>query len=105
MNRKFEIFLEVQYHLLIGVGMVMIIIAVVSLQEHKSIDTMKALLRAGSAVVGFCWLLLTCWALWASMAFEASSSYRHYPAQRGGKCVSFTYCSYQFTITNLLILS
>lgn len=90
MNRKFGLLLDVQYHLVIAVAMALIVVAVVNLQKHNSIDTMKTLLRVGSAIIAFCWVLLTCWALWALLALKTSSGYQSFPARKGGKIVSFT---------------
>lgn len=65
LNRRLDICLEIQYHLLTATAMVLVIIALLNLQSRTSIDTMKTLIRVGSGLIALAWLLLVVWALCA----------------------------------------
>ncbi|KAF4460307.1 hypothetical protein FALBO_12917 [Fusarium albosuccineum] len=85
LNRKLDLFLEIQYHGLMGVAMTLIIVAVINLPKGNSVETMKTLLKVASALVALSWVLLIIWALWSLAKSRASSTTGHVPAMSGGK--------------------
>ncbi|KAM5361819.1 hypothetical protein ACJZ2D_012849 [Fusarium nematophilum] len=89
LNRKLDIFLEIQYHVLVGVAMVLIILAVINLQQGDSIETMKALLKVASALIALAWTLLVIWALWSLGKVNGSRQNPPIPSMRGGKLLLY----------------
>lgn len=90
LNRKLELFLDIQYHALVGTGMALIIVAVVNLLQGQSISTMKILLDVGSAISASAWCLLSIWAL--STTMRGPCAYRDAPTTDGGRTVSASRC-------------
>lgn len=62
--------------------MVLIVIAIINLQQGDSVETMKVLLRLGSALVGLSWLILVIW------AFVALVQKRKIPSRPGMSAMS-----------------
>lgn len=62
-RRKLDIFLEVQFHALVGVGMVLTLLAVLKFTDGNPLSQCKTFLYSGSAVTGVAVLLLGAWAL------------------------------------------
>ncbi|RMJ13619.1 hypothetical protein CDV36_006727 [Fusarium kuroshium] len=85
LNRKLDVLLEVQYHTLVGVAMVLIIVSVINLQKGESISTMKILLNVASALVALSWVLLVGWALWSLAKSRSTSTVGPVPSMSGGR--------------------
>ncbi|KAF4984091.1 hypothetical protein FZEAL_630 [Fusarium zealandicum] len=84
LNRKLDIILEVQYHVLMAAAMAIMVTAVIKLQQGDSTPTMKILLRVGSALIALAWLLLVLWALWSLAKVRGSQRGRRIHSMPGG---------------------
>ncbi|KFY98254.1 hypothetical protein V500_01751 [Pseudogymnoascus sp. VKM F-4518 (FW-2643)] len=70
LNRKFEWFLVIQYHLIVIAAMVLVIMGIVKLQDGASVGTV--LMKVGMGVVLALWVILAGWTL---LSFRSSQGY------------------------------
>lgn len=99
LNRKLDIILEIQYHGIVAVGMVLTIVAVVHILNGGEISKNRPLLDAGSAITCLAWVLVVLWAVWSHFMNRRFSSYSDMQTSENGKMVS----SYKHTILFLLL--
>ncbi|KAH8126201.1 hypothetical protein FP744_10003444 [Trichoderma asperellum] len=85
LNRKLDIILEIKYHGIVALGMVLTIIAVVHLLNGGDVSKSKPLLNAGSAISCVAWLLAVLWALWSHSMNRRFSSYSDMQTSENGK--------------------
>lgn len=88
LNRKLDIWLDVQFHVLVGTGMVLTIVAVVNLMQGGSRSTNKALLDAGSALTCVAWVALALSVLLSVRKMRALSVHDATKTMKGGRMVS-----------------
>lgn len=71
-NRKLEWLAAMQYHTLVSVCLVMIIISVVKLENRKITHTTQDVLKIGVALLIIAWILLVLWTLlsWRSRSID-----------------------------------
>lgn len=97
LNRKLDIILEIKYHGIVALGMVLTIIAVVHLLNDGDVSKNKPLLNAGSAISCVAWLLAVLWALWSHSMNRRFSSYSDMQTSENGKMVSNFEPSFDYT--------
>lgn len=88
LNRKLDIILEIKYHGIVALSMVLTIIAVVHLLNGGDVSKSKPLLDAGSAISCVAWLLVVLWAVWSHSMNRRFSSYSDMQTSENGKMVS-----------------
>lgn len=88
LNRKLDIILEIKYHGIVALGMVLTIIAVVHILGGGDISKNKPLLDAGSAISCVAWVLVVLWAVWSHSMNRRFSSYSDMQTSENGKMVS-----------------
>lgn len=88
LNRRLDILLEIKFHGIVNLGMVLIIIALVHLMNGEPVSKCKTLLNVGSAISCVAWVLLTAWALWSNSMVSEYSSYANMQTVDNGKIVS-----------------
>ncbi|KAL6790918.1 hypothetical protein J3E68DRAFT_411628 [Trichoderma sp. SZMC 28012] len=75
LNRRLDIILEIKYHGLVQLGMILIILALVKLMNGDPVSKSKTLLNIGSALSAIAWALVTLWAVWSNHMVRQYSSY------------------------------
>ncbi|UKZ74575.1 hypothetical protein TrVFT333_002245 [Trichoderma virens FT-333] len=85
LNRRFDILLELKYHALVQLGMILIILALVKLMNGDPVSKSKTLLNIGSALSCIAWGLLTLWAVWSNYMAREYSSYSSMQTVDNGK--------------------
>ena len=94
LNRRLDIVLEVKYHGLVAVAMVLIVISIINLQDGKDVDKYKTLLKVASALIALAWFSIALWSLWSLGKTRVSHTRGSVPSFRGGMLVSSTWhCS------------
>lgn len=88
LNRKLDIILEIKYHGLVALGMVLIVIAIVKLLSGGDASKSKTLLDVGSAISCIAWLLAVLWTVWSYSMNRKFSSYADMQTSENGKIVS-----------------
>jgi hypothetical protein len=88
LNRKLDIILEIQYHGIVAVGMVLTIVAVVHILNGGEVSKNRPLLDAGSAISCMAWMLVVLWAVWSHSMSRRFSSYADMQTSENGKMVS-----------------
>jgi hypothetical protein len=92
LNRKLDIILEIKYHGIVALGMILIITAIVKLLNGGDISKSKTLLDVGSAISCIAWLLAIFWAAWSYSMNRQFSSYSDMQTSDNGKIVSNSNC-------------
>ncbi|KAL7783656.1 hypothetical protein V8C37DRAFT_414660 [Trichoderma ceciliae] len=85
LNRRLDVILEIKYHGIVNLGMILIIIALVKLLNGGDASKSKTLLGAGSAVSCIAWVLVTIWTVWSYSMIRQFSSYSSMQTIDGGK--------------------
>ena len=93
LKKKLDIFLDIQYHALVALGLIVSIVAIVNLMDMSnggagSLSTDKALLDVGSALSCLSWALLALWALTSYGMIRRGAQYNSSVAHSQGKTVS-----------------
>lgn len=88
LNRKLDIILEIKYHGIVALGMILTIIAVVHILNGGDVSKNKPLLNAGSAISCVAWVLAVVWAIWSHSMHRRLSSYSDMQTSENGKMVS-----------------
>lgn len=88
MNRKTNLFWDVQFHLFVAAGMTLIVVAVINLINGNSVSTMKTLLHVGSAISAASWAILLGWVLWSVATTKRESSHAEISTMKAGRTVS-----------------
>lgn len=84
-NRKLEFLVGMQYHMLVVVSLVLVIVGIVQFEEKKTTKTTKDLLKAGIALVMLNWVLLN---LGALVSWRSRKVIRTSPGYNNGTKVS-----------------
>ncbi|KAL6874436.1 hypothetical protein HDV57DRAFT_523885 [Trichoderma longibrachiatum] len=85
LDRKRDITLELGYHTIVNLGMVLIIVAIVKIMKGDLEPKYKALLYLGLAVSCVSWGLVTLWAVWSYLMARENSSYASMQTVDNGK--------------------
>lgn len=88
LNRKLDIILEIQYHGIVALGMILTIVAVVHILDGGEISKNRPLLDAGSAISCVAWVIVVLWAVWSHSMNRRFSSYADMQTSENGKMVS-----------------
>ncbi|RFU80054.1 hypothetical protein TARUN_2172 [Trichoderma arundinaceum] len=85
LNRRLDIILEIKYHGIVNLGMILIIVALVKLLDGGDASKIKTLLSAGSAVSCIAWVLAVLWTVWSYAMVRRFSSYSDMQTVDNGK--------------------
>ncbi|KAL7940978.1 hypothetical protein V8C42DRAFT_361525 [Trichoderma barbatum] len=85
LNRRLDIVLELKYHALVNLGMILIIMALVKLMDGDPVSKSKTMLNVGSAISCIAWGLVTLWAVWSNSMIRKHSSYASLQTVDNGK--------------------
>ncbi|PTB70147.1 hypothetical protein BBK36DRAFT_1107150 [Trichoderma citrinoviride] len=85
LDRKRDVILEIMYHSIVNLGMILIIIALVKLKDGDSASKSKTMLYVGLALSCIAWGLVTLWAVWSNLMVREYSSYASMQTVDNGK--------------------
>ncbi|KAL7928225.1 hypothetical protein V8C35DRAFT_333375, partial [Trichoderma chlorosporum] len=85
LNRRLDILLELKFHALVNLGMILIIMALVKLMNGDPVSKSKNLLNIGSALSCVAWGLVTLWAVWSNSMARDQASYSSMQTVKNGK--------------------
>ncbi|KAL7816099.1 hypothetical protein V8C44DRAFT_309509 [Trichoderma aethiopicum] len=85
LDRKRDIVLELGYHTIVNLGMVLVIVAIVKIMKGNLETKYKTLLYLGLAVSCVSWALVTLWAVWSYHMAHENSSYASMQTVDNGK--------------------
>lgn len=81
-----EWIIAAQYHLLVGIALTLIVVAVVYLEDGRSGTTTSTLLEVGEALLLLAWVLLV---LWVLLSLKQSRKHVNIPLYDLGTKVSY----------------
>ncbi|KAG0649002.1 hypothetical protein D0Z07_5006 [Hyphodiscus hymeniophilus] len=65
LRKKLEWFLVISMHILVSLGLIVMIIGIVKVEDKKEAPNTSHVIKFGLLVVFICWLTLCAWALWS----------------------------------------